>query len=267
MSVLLSIGEFSQMTHLSVKALRHYDDVGLLPPVEVDPATGYRRYATDQVPVAHVIRRFRDLDMPLEQIRTVLDARDVADRDRAIVAHLEHMEENLERTQATVASLRALLEGSAAPLPVEYRSIEAIRAVAIRDEVDWDGTEAWLTSALDDLQRVLGGVDVRCGPDSALYSADYFHAHEGVVVAFVPIRDEIPVSGRAELIEIPAADFAVLEHRGAFSELDQAYGALGTFVAERVLGTDGAIREHYLTSVDDPDETWTEVCWPIRRVP
>jgi DNA-binding transcriptional MerR regulator len=77
MGALLTIGEFSRVTHLSVKALRHYDDVGLLQPADVDASSGYRHYASAQVPIAHVIRRFRDLDMPLEQIRAVLEAPDV----------------------------------------------------------------------------------------------------------------------------------------------------------------------------------------------
>src|SRR4051812_31992958 len=123
MSALLSIGEFSQVTHLSVKALRHYDDVGLLQPATVDPSSGYRHYAAAQVPIAHVIRRFRDLDMPLDQIRAVLDASDPAERDAALVAHLQHMEKVLEQTQASVTSLRELLEGHSASLPVEFRTI------------------------------------------------------------------------------------------------------------------------------------------------
>jgi effector-binding domain-containing protein len=58
-------------------------------------------------------------------------------------------------------------------------------------------------------------------------------------------------------------------HRGPFNDLDQAYGALGTFVAERVLAAEGPIREHYLVSggeIDDPTALATEVCWPIRRI-
>jgi DNA-binding transcriptional MerR regulator len=74
MTVRLTIGEFSKMTYLSVKALRHYHDVGLLEPAEIDPSSGYRRYGADQVPTAQAIRRFRDLDMPLEQVRLVLQA-------------------------------------------------------------------------------------------------------------------------------------------------------------------------------------------------
>lgn len=74
MTVRLTIGEFSKMTYLSVKALRHYHDVGLLEPTEVDPSSGYRRYGAEQIGTAQAIRRFRDLDMPLEQVRAVLHA-------------------------------------------------------------------------------------------------------------------------------------------------------------------------------------------------
>ena len=268
MSVLLTIGEFSRMTHLSVKALRHYDEVGLLSPAQVDGSSGYRRYATAQVPIAQVIRRFRDLDMPLEEIRTVLNAADVEARDEAIVAHLARMEETLERTQATVASLRELLDGKRPTLPVEYRSVRAVRAIAIRAVVDWDDTEQWLNDALAELDRAVDtSSNARGGPDAALYSPEFFEAHTGEVTAFIPIDGEIATTGRLEHLEIPAANLAVLVHRGPFNDLDQAYGTLGTFVAERVLAADGPIRERYLVTeddTDDPNAYRTEVCWPIR---
>jgi DNA-binding transcriptional MerR regulator len=268
MSVLLTIGEFAQMTHLSVKALRHYDDVDLLRPAQVDGSSGYRRYATAQVPIAQVIRRFRDLDMPLEEIRTVLNAPDVAVRDQAIVAHLERMQDTLERTQATVTSLHALLDGSRPTLPVEYRRTPAIRAVAIRAVVDWDDTEQWLSDALAELDRAAdASPGARAGVDAALYGAEFFEAHTGEVTAFVHVRGAMATTGRVEQVEIPAANLAVSVHAGPFSDLDQAYGALGTFVAERVLAADGPIREHYLVTEDDtadPGAWRTEVCWPIR---
>ena len=56
-----------------------------------------------------MIRRFRDLDMPLEDIQVVLDAPDPKTRARAIAAHLVRLEVNLARTQEAVASLRDLL--------------------------------------------------------------------------------------------------------------------------------------------------------------
>ena len=269
MNTLLTIGEFSHLTHLSVKALRHYDDVGLLQPVQVDPSTSYRRYATAQVPTAHLIRRFRDLQMPLEVIRDVLEAPDIAARDEAIGDHLRHMEETLELTQAAVSSLRALLEGRSSPISVDYRSVAAARVVAVRAEVAWRDAEAWLETASDELHRVLDAApDARVGPDSALYSDAFFEEHRGEVVAYVPVAGDLAVAGRVELIDLPAVKVAVTVHRGPFHDLDRVYGALGTFVAEQVLGADGPIREHYLISdADDPAALVTEVCWPIRHIP
>jgi DNA-binding transcriptional MerR regulator len=267
MSALLTIGEFSRLTHLSVKALRHYDDIGLLQPAHVDGSSGYRRYATAQVPMAQVIRRFRDLDMPLEQIQAVLTAPDVSARDRVIVAHLERMEQMLEATQATVASLRRLLDGGEPALPIEYRSVPVTPALAIRDRVAWDDAEGWLATAFDDLHGVLGSTAHGAhGPDAALYSTEFFEHHVGDVVAFVAVDGGVARAGRGGAIDLPAARYAVTVHDGPFSDLDQAYGALGSFVSERMLGAEGPILERYLVT-DDPGAPRTEVCWPIRRIP
>jgi DNA-binding transcriptional MerR regulator len=67
----LPIGDFSRATHMSIKTLRHYHRVGLLEPADVDKFTGHRRYTTQQIPTAQVIRRFRELDMPIEEIRGI----------------------------------------------------------------------------------------------------------------------------------------------------------------------------------------------------
>jgi DNA-binding transcriptional MerR regulator len=267
MSALLTIGEFSRLTHLSVKALRHYDDVGLLEPAHVDTASAYRRYATSQVPVAQVIRRFRDLDMPLDQIQAVLTAPDVTARDGVIIAHLERMEQVLEATQATVASLRGLLDGREPALPIEYRSVPVTPALAIRDQVHWDDAEGWLAAAFAELhQALVSTVSPTRGPDAALYSPEFFERHVGEVVAFVAVQGGAAPGGRDEVVDLPAADYAVTVHSGAFTDLDQAYGALGSYVSERMLGAEGPILERYLVT-DDPAALRTEVCWPILRIP
>ncbi len=110
MGTLVTIGVFSRMTHLSIKTLRHYHDLGLLEPAAIDPFSGYRSYDTSQVPTAQVIRRLRDLTMPLDQIRAVLTAPDVGARNQEITAHLDRMERQLMQTQSSVRALRALLK-------------------------------------------------------------------------------------------------------------------------------------------------------------
>ena len=65
---LLSIGRFARVSGLTVKALRHYDDIGLLRPAHVDDSTGYRYYTLAQARDAEAIRRLRRLDVPLEDV-------------------------------------------------------------------------------------------------------------------------------------------------------------------------------------------------------
>jgi DNA-binding transcriptional MerR regulator len=127
----LSIGDFSRATHLTVKTLRHYQEAGLLEPAQVDPQTGYRRYTTEQIPVAQVIRRFRDLDMPLNSIRTVLSAPDVDARNELIAMHLQRLETDLTRTQSAVASLRNLLQAPAPTAKITTRKAPQVTAAAI----------------------------------------------------------------------------------------------------------------------------------------
>ena len=105
----LTVGDFSRITHLSVKTLRHYHEVGLLEPATVNPSTGYRYYSGEQIPTAQVIRRLRDLEMPVGEVKAVLDAPDATARNALIAAHLGRLEAELAQTRAAVDSLRNLL--------------------------------------------------------------------------------------------------------------------------------------------------------------
>jgi DNA-binding transcriptional MerR regulator len=268
MQVRLAIGDFSRMTHLSVKALRHYHDLGLLEPAEIDSASGYRFYEPSQVPIAQVIRRFRDLGMSLDEIKEVLRAPDVSARTELMVAHLQRMESRLVETQSVVASLRSLLERPPAPIAVEHRSAGPVRALTISEHLSMPELDMWWEEAFHELDSALVAADVSpAGPRAALYSTDYFALETGgLVVAYIPVAEDVRSGGRTRMLEIPSAELAVAVHAGSFSDLDRTYGALGTYVGEREIGVDGPIREHYLVSaLDTDDETQhvTEVCWPV----
>ena len=280
MATMLTIGDFSRMTHLSVKALRHYHDMGVLEPAAVDPFTGYRSYDTSQVGSAQVIRRLRDLGMSLDSIAAVLAAPDLEARNREIAAHLTRMERQLEQTQASVAALRALLTGPAVRPAIELRTIAAVTALAVREVVDAAELNDWGSEAFDALAAALEAAGLTAaGPYGGLFDGDFFELERSEVTAFVPVTSEtglvgagsgvvLDPAGRVRLLEIPAVEAAVAVHEGAFSEIDRTYAALGEVVAERAIGVDGPIREYYLVSSADTDDVGkhrTEVCWPVFR--
>ncbi|WP_280263060.1 MerR family transcriptional regulator [Nocardia wallacei] len=273
MTATVSIGEFARLTYLSVKTLRYYHEIELLEPATVDPASGYRRYSTGQVAEAHLIRRLRDLNMPLPEIRTVLAAPDQGARDEALRAHLERMEAELARTRDVVASLRALLLPRA-PIAVEYRSVPAFPALSMTDVVATAGIGDWCGATFDRLFGLLDAAGVApAGISGATYSPEFFEDEIGQVVAFVPIaaadRGRLAGAKDAAVIELPARRFAVAVHAGPFTDFDRTYGALGSHVAEHDTALHEPIREMYVVcphDVEDPETLRTEVCWPIGRL-
>jgi DNA-binding transcriptional MerR regulator len=263
MSVSVPIGEFSRLTHLSVKTLHHYHDIGLLTPARIDPSSGYRRYETAQVRTAQLIRRLRELDMPLPQVRELVEAPDPDSRNRVLQRHLEQMEAELVRTQQVVASLRSMLV-PAGGLQVEYRTLPAFTALAIRDHVDRSDIGPWCEASFPALYAAIeraGGVPA--GPGGATYADEFFTEDAGEVVAYVPF--DRPVEA-FELARLPAGRFAIAVHEGDLVDFDRTYGALGSHVAEHGTGAPGPIREVYVVGpgdADDPALFRTEVCWPI----
>ena len=162
MPATLTIGDFARATHLSVKALRHYHRIGLLVPAEVDRPSGYRHYATEQISTAHIIRRFRDLDMPLDEIADVVATDDLDARNQLITSHLDRLEQALGTTQSAVRSLRDLL-GSSTPPSIELRSVAATRAAAITAIVDAAEFGPWFRGAFGELDATLAASGVRPG--------------------------------------------------------------------------------------------------------
>jgi DNA-binding transcriptional MerR regulator len=110
---LLPIGSFARLSGLTVKALRHYDTLGLLPPARVDPVTRHRWYAASQLDRARRIRRLRALELPLAEVRAVLAA---PDGGRALlVAYRRDVEARLIRDQRILHGLLHLIEGDDMP--------------------------------------------------------------------------------------------------------------------------------------------------------
>jgi DNA-binding transcriptional MerR regulator len=266
---LLAVGDFSRATQLSVKMLRHYHQIGLLEPVDVDRATGYRRYRTDQISTAQVIRRFRALEMPLDEIGAVMNTTDLRQRNELINAHLMRLESQLAQTKRAVESLRELLEpGPAAEGRIGYRRVEATEAVAISEAVDRSDAMTWVQGALAELYAILTAQGARIrGPAGGIFAADELIANErGLVTVFVPFAGDIRRTGRLTELLVPAAELVTVVHAGSYRDADLSYGALATHVAQHAIPIDEPIREYFLVGPQDTrDETaWrTEICWPV----
>ncbi|HTO26822.1 MAG TPA: helix-turn-helix domain-containing protein [Gaiellaceae bacterium] len=122
---LLPIGRFSRLTGLTVKALRHYDELGLLRPAAVDEETGYRYYAAGQVAVAEAIANLRRLEMPLDDIATLIRADDPVRVRRVLVDHQRRTAIRKAELNVILQRLQPLIDGKETVLETRAEALDA----------------------------------------------------------------------------------------------------------------------------------------------
>jgi DNA-binding transcriptional MerR regulator len=261
----LTIGEFARLTHLSVRTLRRYHDAGLLEPVRVDAASGYRYYGAEQIPTAQVIHRLRELDVPLADVQRILGTPDPRVRGALVADHLRRLEAELDRTRSAVASLRRLLDPAPPALDVDLRQVPATGVAAVEGDVALDDVLTWYAGAMAELDAA---VTEPTGPPGGLYADELFTAGHGHVVVHRPTAHP-PRAGRVHPLTVPAVELAVVTHVGDHDDIDVTYGELGSWVVGHALAVAGPVRETYLVGPrDTPDPAaWrTEIGWPVFRV-
>lgn len=251
----LTIGEFGRRCGLSVKALRLYDLSGLLPPAEVDPMSGYRRYAVDQLDRARRISLLRRLDMPLAVVAEVL-----AGTDEQAVVRLDRwwaaQEQATAARRSSVGWLRIQLAAAAQP-PVRYevqrRHVPATKVASIRREADQQS----LADTIRDLQWRL-----RDRLAGAACTAEHWVIYHGFVTpeSEATIEVCVPFTGAAEPVdamvirqEPPHTELyaTVVRDDCFYPRIMQAYDALSRRVAADALIPDAPVREIYLAQWHD----------------
>jgi DNA-binding transcriptional MerR regulator len=267
---MIKIGNFSRISQVSVKALRYYDEMGLLKPVEVDRFTGYRYYSFDQLKHLNRILALKDLGFSLEQIARLIDqdlpTAELRGMLRLKQAELrEHVQEELERLERIEARLSQLeQEIKMSGYDVVLKKIEPILVAGVRETIPSYPEQGHLW---EKLEAYLGQLGVSpSGPCFTVY-----HSDEPEVDAEVcePLAAAIPAGGPVKVHELPAvAQAASTIHHGPFATLGEAYGALIKWIETNGYRISGPGRELYLKppgdegSPTDPD-TITEIQFPV----
>jgi DNA-binding transcriptional MerR regulator/effector-binding domain-containing protein len=265
---LLPIGRFSEMCRLSIPALRHYDDLGLLPPAAVDPDTGYRYYSAGQAADAERIRTLRFLEMPLPEIRAILSSD--PDHARALLeAHRQRLVAQADRQRYAISLLETMLtEAPPTAYEIRLRETKPQLVASLRGRSPWSALGLFVPNAMMEVFAAAGEQGVRiAGPAYAAYhSADTTEAEVELEVG-IPVDEALEPAGRVSGTTIAGGLVAVTMHAGRYEEIGRAYQALGTWVQEHGHETAGPPREVYLVGPDQVREDGalrTEVLWPIK---
>jgi DNA-binding transcriptional MerR regulator len=267
----LSIGQFGRLCQLSRKALRLYDERGLLSPARTVPGSGYRYYAREQVATARRIRLLRMMEMPLDGIAAVLAAwdSDPAAAQRLIQQHVKALEKQVSAAQLAA---RLLLE-EMQPLKeriMKFRFVEKEEAaqtvVSIRRHITIPAYHEWMMPALRQLwDHVAAAGAEPAGDPVALYYGPVNEEDDGPVELCVPFAGTVMPAGEIKVRELPAHRALQVVTYGEYNEypkLLEMWNALGRHVQENELepNWDGDMTTY---EIWHEDETMT-IGWPVR---
>ena len=263
---LLSIGDFSQACRLSVKTLRRYADQGLLTPAWIDPDTSYRYYRPVQVIEAERIRVLRELELPLAEVREVLQTQDPEAVAAILARHREHLETRIAAQQRALERLRDLEQG---PVPAVMRHEEraATHALALRRTIDLPGLMREVSPVLRRIgQSLLRRGSRAAGTPFVRYHGEDFDPDALDVEIGVPTAE--PVEGEDDLhpVTLPGGSAAVTLHAGPYSRIGEAYAVLFSWMDRSGLRPAGPAMETYVVSPKHgvpPNAFRTEVSFPV----
>jgi DNA-binding transcriptional MerR regulator len=234
---MLSIGELSRATGLTIKAIRLYDEKGLLPPAHVDPQSGYRFYDATSVERARVIAALRRLDFPLEACAELVQAweggadvvsllekqRSAAAAQRARWSAVQRALDQLIRAEREAACVQ---EGIA----VELREVtlEPLQVAGIRRLGRYQETGDRLA-----IVSRAAGRRIRGKALNAFYDGEVKEEDADFESAF-PVG-EMTSSGEVAVHLLPGGPAASLVHRGPYALLGRSYEKVFSHVRARGL--------------------------------
>ncbi len=272
---MLKIGDFSKLSRISVRMLRHYDEVGLIHPVRTDPVSGYRYYDEGQLILAGRIASLRDMGFGLAGIADLLREQDrarVRERFELHYAELrgqaEEIGKKLRHTELQLARLGKDEDMKAYSYVVSVKELPARYVASVRSVLENYNYEGRLWHILMSETK-----DQNLQPDDPCLAFGLYHDEEYKEYD-VDVEIQMTVSGRYQdtehvtFKEVPAVFVASAMHYGSYEEIQRANAAVVAWIEANGYEMNGQMFNIYHVSpheTQNPDELVTEVCYPVCR--
>ena len=262
---MLKIGEFSKLSHLTIKALRFYEKEGLLKPASIDEWNNYRFYETSQLETAAKIKSYRQLGLSVEEIKTVFTGADVKEilQEKAKSLTLEKCE-----IESRLSKIRSLLEDKEMKYQVTEKTIpEKIVYTAETVLKAYSDIMQWIPSIGEECLKL--NPDMKCAEptyefceflDCEYKDTDIRVRHSEAVTSFGKENEII------KFTTLPEAKVLSIYHKGAYEKIGEAYAYIVKYAEENGYEIVGVPRECYIDGIwnkEDVEDWLTEIQLPV----
>lgn len=274
MNNFLTIGQFSKATQISVKALRHYAEEGLLRPAWVDGATGYRYYSVSQFVEALRVRRLRELGISLGEIQAFLNERDPLAIQTFFEKHRQLIQERLvkgERDLVLLEKLSTQKEEFFLAYDVGVREVSSTKVMSIRSITS-------MKTIGEDMGKIFGELYDYVSKNGGQFSGECFDIYHDEefnperidVECCFSVLETIPENDRVKGRTVEGGLMAYTLHKGPYDQLEGAYTAIMKWIEENGYVPLPKMRDLYLNGPDceevkGPEDYKTEILWPVKK--
>lgn len=254
--------------------LRHYSEIGLLEPAEIDDSTGYRYYSEQQIPLANRIQLLKNMGFGLSSIKQILqDTKNEENLKKFLQIQLQQKQEEQHNLEKQIQLLEdALKDVEESKNPIEYslivKELPKRKIVSYRGFIPSFNQEGMLWSAMESETKHLDITYETPALDIAVIHESSVEGHIDVEIQKSIKAGEYQSFGNIEFREIPAILVAVLAFKGGYEFLQTINEEIAHWILKNGYELNGSIMNIYHISpkiTTDEDEFVTEVCFPIKK--
>lgn len=261
------------MSRVSIRMLRHYDEIGLLRPVKIDKYTGYRYYSEEQLPVMARISLLRDVGFGLAAIKEILKCYDNKEElERYLQLRyaelMEASEETARRLRILDTALKRLRKDEEMKYDVILKTLPERHVASVRQNIPRYDEEGMLWHILFKETEPIG-VAIAEPPlfGAVLHDQEYKEADVDVEVQ-VTVKGDYPDTEHVRFKTEPEVTVASITFKGSYAQFTDVYAALAAWVQANGYEFCGPMRDFYYVSPHEtrnPEEFVTEVCCQVRE--
>ncbi|HHW00628.1 MAG TPA: MerR family transcriptional regulator [Clostridiaceae bacterium] len=271
---MLKIGDFSKLSRISIRMLRHYDEIGLLVPESIDEFTGYRYYSEAQLPIANRINALKDMGFSLSVISEILkvynDPQSLKEYLLLKQAELKELSEKtsrqlriLETTINRIGKDDYVMEYSVVLKEMPQRYVASLRKTI--PSYDNEGV-LW-----EQMMNELASLNVQyANPCNsiAIYHDKEYKEHDPDVEIQISVQGSYQNTENVVFKTVPAVLVASATFKGSYEQITAVNQAVANWIRDNDYEFNGAMFNIYHVSpaqTQNPDEFVTEVCFPVKK--
>lgn len=262
---MLKIGEFSKLSHLTVKALRFYEKEGILKPASTDEWTGYRYYESAQLADAARIKAFRQLDLSIDEIKAIFSGKDELE---VLTAKADNLRLEKARIETRISAINHILEDKEMKYNVTEKLIPKTLVYYSETVLEkYQDMMQWIPSVGEECLKL--NPNLKCAdppyefceyPDGEFKEADIQVRHSEAVVTRGKENENI------KFRELPETKVLSIFHKGSYDNIGEAYAYIMNYAEQNGYKIAGLARECYIDGIwnkDSEDDWLTEIQLPI----